>query len=576
MKKLLLLFFTFLSINFVFSQTSCADLEPICGEIAPSGSIIGLPSLGSPGCLGSAPNPNWYVIKFEEASSNPAIFDLHQGNNPPLYNNTDIDFICWGPFTQTQIQSGTACNSLYDFPSTTIPNNIVDCSYSASATEQITIPNISSPNSYYILLITNFSGQAGSFVLTPFSTNPAVMPQANCAVVCGVDLGPTSTSIYPNPPAINTVTICGGTTTQTLHCNFQNPPANQNTLAYQWYLNGVLQPALTTKSVTVNQAGTWKVVVTRPGCNNPSEDSVIINFGSNPTAVTPPTQVGAAGECNPVFNLTSLIPSIVAPANPSTVTVTFYTDEFFLSPITNPSNYSVSTDTMVYFVVENVCGTIDSSFMLDVNCVNNATAIGNSICSGTNGQLTFSGPANATVTFTEGSNTYNVTLNASGTFVWTTPGVLTSNTTYTITNVAAGTPVVNTPLNNTVTITVTQQPTMTSFTGTTSICNGSSTNLTFVGTPNTIVTYSDGTSTLTTPLDATGNGSVTVTPTASTTYTLSGIATTGTPVCTNTATGSVTITVNIPPVAGTDGSTTVCETSAAVIDLYSLITGEQA
>ncbi|WP_143065660.1 choice-of-anchor L domain-containing protein, partial [Flavobacterium urocaniciphilum] len=119
-------------------------------------------------------------------------------------------------------------------------------------------------------------------------------------------------------------------------------------------------------------------------------------------------------------------------------------------------------------------------------------------------------------------------------------------------------------------------PTVTSFTGTASICNGSSTNLTFVGTPNTIVTYSDGTSTLTTPLDATGNGSVTVTPTATTTYTLSGIATTGTPVCTNTATGSVTITVNNPPVAGTDGSTTVCETSAAVIDLYSLITGEQA
>jgi gliding motility-associated-like protein len=54
------------------------------------------------------------------------------------------------------------------------------------------------------------------------------------------------------------------------------------------------------------------------------------------------------------------------------------------------------------------------------------------------------------------------------------------------------------------------------------------------------------------------------------TYTLAGTA----PCLTDTST--VTVTIHPKPVAGTDGTTTVCETSTAVIDLYSLITGEQA
>ena len=122
------------------------------------------------------------------------------------------------------------------------------------------------------------------------------------------------------------------------------------------------------------------------------------------------------------------------------------------------------------------------------------------------------------------------------------------------------------------------QPVVTSFTGTATICSGSSTNLTFTGTPNAIVTYSDG---VTTPnptilLDGTtGIGIVSVSPTVNTTYSLVSIATSGTPVCTNPASGSVSITVNNPPIAGTDGNTLVCETSTATIDLFSLITGEQ-
>ena len=119
-------------------------------------------------------------------------------------------------------------------------------------------------------------------------------------------------------------------------------------------------------------------------------------------------------------------------------------------------------------------------------------------------------------------------------------------------------------------------PTVTSFTGTTSICNGSSTNLVFVGTPNASVTYSDGTTNSSVTLDGSGSATISVSPTVTTTYTLVGVATVGPPICSNSATGSVVITVNNTPIAGTDNNTTVCETSNAVIDLYSLINGEQA
>ena len=89
-----------------------------------------------------------------------------------------------------------------------------------------------------------------------------------------------------------------------------------------------------------------------------------------------------------------------------------------------------------------------------------------------------------------------------------------------------------------------------SMSGTASICSGSSTNLTFSGTPGSVVTYSNGTANQTVTLDATGNGTVSVSPTSTTTYSLVSVATTGTPSCSKTLTGNVVVTVS-RQVAGT-------------------------
>ncbi|NHM01045.1 beta strand repeat-containing protein, partial [Flavobacterium difficile] len=502
MKKIILLFFIFLNINSVFSQATCASTSPICsGNIAPQPSLVG-PNLGSPGCLGSAPNGNWYT--FQVGFAGDLIFNLHQGNNAPLYNNLDIDFICWGPFTDAQIASGAACNSLADLTAPATPNNIVDCSYSGSATETILIPN-ANPGSNYILLITNFSGQPGLFVMEQTNSTAPGSGSTNCDVVCGVNLGPTSTSIYPSPPQTNTVSICDAAiSTQTLHCNFENPPVNQNSLAYQWYLNGVLQPAFTTKSITVNQSGTWRVVVTHPDCGTPSEDSVIISFGSTPVLNNPGTQQGALGDCSPTFNLTALIPSILAPLNPANFTVDFF-DDFGASliysfpvtgQITNPSAYQPNplVDTTIYVRARNNTSSecVDSddiSFLLDIRCL--ASATGNTICPGNFGELTFTGAPGTVVTFTEGSNVYTTPpIGPSGQYVWTTPFPLTSTTIYNLTNAAVGTS--NTPLTSTATITVlntntvsasSSNPTLCINTPLTPIITHTTTNATGIGTP---------------------------------------------------------------------------------------------
>ncbi|SEQ22648.1 hypothetical protein SAMN05444005_1141, partial [Flavobacterium urocaniciphilum] len=70
-----------------------------------------------------------------------------------------------------------------------------------------------------------------------------------------------------------------------------------------------------------------------------------------------------------------------------------------------------------------------------------------------------------------------------------------------------------------------------------------------------------------------GAGTYTPAPGATTstfTYTLTGVAP-----CTN-DTSIATVNINAQPNAGVDGNTTVCDSSVAPIDLYSLITGEQA
>lgn len=158
MKKIYTLIFLFISGLITSQIANCSNATSVCanGSLIPN--TTGLPSQGVIGCLGSTPNAKWYVFK----SGNSGAIDLQisQGNNSPSYNNQDVDFIGWGPFDHLP-----DCNvELYGYPSTSIPNNIFDCSFSGSSTEMANIVDAPS-GKFYVIMSTNYQGQLGSILV---------------------------------------------------------------------------------------------------------------------------------------------------------------------------------------------------------------------------------------------------------------------------------------------------------------------------------------------------------------------------------------------------------------------------
>ena len=118
------------------------------------------------GCIGSSYNPSFYHMRIHTAGP----FVIHmEGHDPDTQEQRDIDFCMWGPYTEQEVISGTACSSLTG-------DKIMDCCYSAYYSEDCYLGyaegqhqhNTSHGNinyhvpevgEYYILMITNFSRQ---------------------------------------------------------------------------------------------------------------------------------------------------------------------------------------------------------------------------------------------------------------------------------------------------------------------------------------------------------------------------------------------------------------------------------
>ena len=175
----------FSTVNMFSQGLNCNTATPYCD--APGGVPVSFPnntnnsSEAGPnyGCLTTQPNPAWFYFKTTTAGN--YIFDLGQGGTCGT-TTLDVDFICWGPFTNPL----TACNNLTDV-------NTVDCSYSNSATEVIDV--LGAPaGQYYIVLITNFSNSAGcvSFGLQGSS------PPTDCSITCASVLSGPGIVSYPS------------------------------------------------------------------------------------------------------------------------------------------------------------------------------------------------------------------------------------------------------------------------------------------------------------------------------------------------------------------------------------------
>ncbi|MFB9095198.1 hypothetical protein ACFFVF_01605, partial [Flavobacterium jumunjinense] len=518
MKRILYLFLLIITFNNIYSQSpTCDTASAICsGSVAPFPNSTGVASLGTIGCLNTTPNPAWFY--FQVGTSGNFNFSLHQGNNAPAYNNQDVDFIVWGPFT------GPNCTDLFEYSPGATVNNIAACSYSVSAVENFSLNGVNA-GEFYVLLVTNFSNNPGFIQLDLLNSSTAT---TDCDIVCGVDLGPDQL-------------FCSSTiTSTTLTATFNQAPTTPGTPTYEWYLGtpAVLQTTTTTNSLTVSQSGTWEVRVTRPGCSDVATDQVDVYFSSPPVLNTPPDLIGAMNDCAPVYDLTSVIPAMVAPENPADFNVSFYLDLFdsfsggttVPTYIANPTAYTPNplADTTIYVRVEDVNNSACAEFIefqVIINCgviivqpsdmvvcddpsnddfeifdltSQDATVIGSN------------NPALYDITYytsQAGADDYTVTTTDAATPYAAFNG--TNQVIYVRIQEIADPTVYNTTTFNLV---VTPTPVLTSLSGTGPICAGEDAIFTLVGTANATVTYTldGGSTTDTVVLDASGNGTVTV------------------------------------------------------------------
>ena len=128
-------------------NNTCAAAEQICTDNGlyqfPAGVNAGSGENGPYyDCLYTQPNPAWFYLEI----GNPGGIDIYMYTSPSF----DIDFCCWGPFT----------NPNAPCPYSLTSNKVVSCSYSANSSEHCIIPSTAQTGQIYILVITNYSNQS--------------------------------------------------------------------------------------------------------------------------------------------------------------------------------------------------------------------------------------------------------------------------------------------------------------------------------------------------------------------------------------------------------------------------------
>ncbi|PIQ25924.1 MAG: hypothetical protein COW63_18020, partial [Bacteroidetes bacterium CG18_big_fil_WC_8_21_14_2_50_41_14] len=152
MKKLILLAFFIGLIKLSFGQGDlCQNSDPFCTSEnyifhTDSSDLVAQPGPDY-GCLSyGLHSPSWFHMRMKVSGD----IEITMFSIPIAPNDSvDIDFICWGPFTDPVMPCEGQLTS----------DKIVDCSFSRWALEKCYIPN-GLVGEYYILLITNFRNKS--------------------------------------------------------------------------------------------------------------------------------------------------------------------------------------------------------------------------------------------------------------------------------------------------------------------------------------------------------------------------------------------------------------------------------
>ena len=119
---------------------NCSNARPLCLQTVDDYYLNVNSGIDNNGydydCLLTTPNPTWFYIKTTDSTNNITM---------TIGADNDIDFIMWGAFNDR------TCNS-----SDLDLSHVVDCSYSVASVETLQIYNVV-PNSYYMIMVTNYS-----------------------------------------------------------------------------------------------------------------------------------------------------------------------------------------------------------------------------------------------------------------------------------------------------------------------------------------------------------------------------------------------------------------------------------
>ncbi|HPQ08309.1 MAG TPA: PKD domain-containing protein [Bacteroidia bacterium] len=415
----LIIISTMITSSYYYSQSTCANAAPFCtstGVSFPAGVNNGSAPVGpNYGCLLSQPNPAWYYLNISTSGN----IDITLTNS----NNVDIDFILWGPFPNqsvmcSSIMSGTITSSGTPY--------IVDCSYSASATEYVNIPNAVA-GEWYMLMITNFSNQSTNITATQTGGTGAT----NCAILCNITN--MTATVSPCNPANNTYSVSGVITVTA-------PPSTGN-LTISCSCGGT--------PITLNPPFSTSIPYNFAGLNsNGSNCTVTAGFSADPTC-TFAVSYNAPANCSACSISASNSGNVCTGGTFSltATTVTNATSYSWSGPngfsstsqntvITNANTNASGVYTIVATTPQGTCAAITSVSVISPGTITIFQPT--TICQGTNFTLTASNNSTNTVNYNwSGPNGFsstqqnpalsNVTSNNSGVYSLTT--TITSGTT---------------------------------------------------------------------------------------------------------------------------------------------------
>lgn len=554
-----------------------------------SASIIGSDSIciGNNGSLAFVGTPD-AIVSFTDGIINYSITLLSSGvvnfSTPSLTSNTTYSLISIElPSTPNCLQNitGTATITVINLPTASISGSTTIC---AGNTSNITFngtPNaIVTYNNGTSIQTINLDSTGTATFTTPVLNTTTTYNLVSVALTgtnnCTQNLvGNVVINVIPLPTAtiLGSITICNG---NTANITFNGTP--NSTITYK-INNGTNQTiildatgnaSLTTSALNTNTIYNLISVNsnTTPNCiNNVTGNATLTVLPSPTVSISGTNNVCSGSTANINFSGT---PNTIVTFSNGTTNQTITLNNTGNGIFTTPSLTANTTFSLISVgypntpsCLQNVVGTA----VITITNLPTATISGtNTICAGNISNISFNGTPNAIVTYNvNGGTNQTITLDTSGNAILTSP-VLNSNTTYNLisVNYSTGQNCVNN-LSQNVIITVKPIPTA-SISGTKTICSGNATTINFIGTPDTIVTFSNGTSNQTITLDNSGNG-VFNTPllNADTTYSLVNVGHSGTPNCSQNLAGNAIITVLNSPTASILGSTSICAGNTSII-----------